>query len=233
MAVAKSFQHIKTVGEPFYVNGRQYIKLETGKQVRWYTDAEYAKMYGTATPKPAPKTQKEALGFENGFITIFKGDTYAAIDWFRASVCRYNKFFGWYCPSSEDIPNDLPIGIEPIRVEWDAVCAEDGVSLGLESKVKAYVESLVCEPSSSEYIGEVKERIEIEVIITKAVPLDGYYGRSTMHIMEDANGNVIVWNTSAKTLVEGNNYTLRGTIKAHSMYKNVKQTVLTRCTVLD
>lgn len=236
MPVAKSYQNIKISGEPYQVNGRMYVKLETGKQVRWYTDAEYAKMYAGKEDKPVrqmPKTEKEALGFENGFITIFKGDTYAALEWFRASVCKYNKIFGWYCSSTEELPNDIPIGIDPIRIEWDNVSAEDGVSLKSESFAKEYIQQFLYDESPSEFLGEVKERIEITVTIKKAVELNGFYGRSTMHIMEDICGNVLVWTTSAKTLVEGKEYNLKGTVKAHSVYKNTKQTVLTRCTVSE
>lgn len=236
MPVAKSYQNIKISGEPYQVNGRMYVKLETGKQVRWYTDAEYAKMYAGKEDKPVrqmPKTEKEALGFENGFITIFKGDTYAALEWFRASVCKYNKIFGWYCPSTEELPNDIPIGIDPIRVEWDNVSAEDGVSLKSESFAKEYIQQFLYDESPSEFLGEVKERIEITVTIKKAVELNGFYGRSTMHIMEDICGNVLVWTTSAKTLIEGKEYNLKGTVKAHNVYKNTKQTVLTRCTVSE
>lgn len=234
MPVAKSYQRFNIVSGPYSVNGRMYVKLDNGKQVRWYTDAEYAKMYGDAPAVPQkPKTEKEALGFAEGFITIFKGDTYAAIEWFRASVCKYNKIFGWYVPSTEEIPCDIPIGLEPIRIEWDCVSAEDGVSLRSESFAKEYAQQFLFEPSLSEFLGEVKDRLELEVTVKKAVELNGFYGRSTMHIMEDAVGNVLVWTTSAKTLVEGNQYNLRGTVKAHSIYKNTKQTVLTRCTVTE
>ncbi len=50
--------------------------------------------------------------------------------------------------------------------------------------------------------------------------------------MEDAAGNVFVWITSSTRVRfdEGESYWIRGTIKDHKVYKNVKQTVLTRCT---
>jgi hypothetical protein len=233
MPVAKSYQRFKLDGEPYAVNGRMYVKLETGKQVRWYTDEEYNKMYGAADAPKKPKTEKEALGFENGFITIFKGDTYASLDWFRASVCKYNKIFGWYCPSTEDIPSDIPLGLEPIRLEWDALSAEDGVSLKSESFAREYAQQFMFEPSASEFLGTVGKRLEVTVTIKKAIGMNGYYGFSTMHIMEDECGNVLVWTTSAKQLVEGNTYTLKGTVKSHSVYKNVNQTILTRCTIVE
>lgn len=238
MAVAKSYQGLKQLGQPYAVNGKMYVKVETVKggvrQVRWYSDAEYAKMYGEApTPNAKPKTEKEALGFANGFIHIFKGDTYAALEWFRASVCKYNKIFGWYCPSTEDLPRDIPIGIDPIEIRWSDVCAEDQICLKNETAVKEWCAQFLYEPSDSEFIGNIGDRIEVVVTVEKAIEMNGYYGRSTMHVMHDYEGNVIMWTTSAKQLVEGNEYTLRGTIKDHKVYKNEKQTVLTRCMVLN
>ena len=85
--VAKSFQSMKQLGEPFCEKGKMYVNVQNEKtgtirKVRWYTDAEYAKMYGEKVDKPASefKCQKQILGFENGYITIFKGDTYANLE---------------------------------------------------------------------------------------------------------------------------------------------------------
>ena len=76
--VAKSFQSYAIVSEVYTVNGRQYVKVQNPKtgstrQVRWYTEDEYNKMYGVAEPQSIPfKTQKIVLGFVNDYITIFK-----------------------------------------------------------------------------------------------------------------------------------------------------------------
>lgn len=91
MAVAKSYQALTQIGEPYELNGKMYVKVQAksgAKQVRWYTDREYAKMYpedksvltsfGEDKKKsPYWRSQKDVLGFEEGFIWIFKGDTYA------------------------------------------------------------------------------------------------------------------------------------------------------------
>ena len=101
MAVAKSYQELEIVGDVFVSSGRQYVnvKLKSGKlkTVRWYSDAEYRKMYPEAAAvdhsiNPYYKPQKEVLGFTKGYITIFKGDTYSEIDWFRASIARYTRW---------------------------------------------------------------------------------------------------------------------------------------------
>ena len=79
---------------------------------------------------------------------------------------------------------------------------------------------MVYEPSRSQYQGNIGDRIVVEVTVTKALHLNGYYGPSTMHIMNDADGNEYVWTTAAKSWAEGSVKTIRGTIKDHKEYKN-------------
>jgi hypothetical protein len=238
MAVAKSYQELEIVGDVFVSSGRQYVnvKLKSGKTktVRWYSDAEYRKMYPEAvavdrSTDPYYKPQKEVLGFTKGYITIFKGDTYSELDWFRASVARYARWWGWYIISTDEIPEDLPSGIEPIRLPWDMVGQEDG-NLKSEHLVKEAVESLIYEGSDSEFQGTIGERLELFLTVEKTIELDGNYGRSTMHLMYDESGNLYVWTTASKCWAPGSEHHIRGTVKDHRIYKNEKQTMLTRCT---
>ena len=135
MPVAKSYQSLEIVGDVFVSSGRQYVNVKTKsgalKTVRWYSDSEYRKMYHEAvavdrSADPYYKPQKEVLGFTKGYITIFKGDTYAEIDWFRASIARYARWWGWYIISTEEVPADLPAGIEAIRLPWESVGQDSG-----------------------------------------------------------------------------------------------------------
>lgn len=234
MAVAKSYQNLEIVKEPYAVNGKLYVQVKLGngntKQVRWYSDKEYEKYYGVKpdhTNDPFHKTQKEVLGFKNGFITIFKGDTYSCKEWFKENGARYTRFWGWGISSEMEVPAELPIGIEAIRLDWDLV--GEGDNLKNDSAVQEAIDAIMYEESTSQYVGEISQRIEVELTVDKAIKLDSYYGPSTMHIMKDADENVYVWTTGAKSWEEGSVRTIRGTIKDHKMYKNVKQTVLTRC----
>lgn len=238
MAVAKSYQELEIVGDVFVSSGRQYVnvKLKSGKlkTVRWYSDAEYRKMYPEAvaadrSADPYYKPQKEVLGFTKGYITIFKGDTYAEIDWFRASIARYARWWGWYIISTEEVPADLPAGIEAIRLPWESV-GQDSGELKPESLVKEAVEALIYDGSDSEYQGALGERLELFLTVEKTIELDGNYGRSTMHLMRDDCGNLYVWTTASKSWAVGSEHHIRGTVKDHRTYRNEKQTVLTRCT---
>ena len=237
MAVAKSYQDLEIVGEVFVSSGRQYVnvKMKSGKlkTVRWYTDAEYRKMYPEApavdhASDPYFKPQKEVLGFTKGYITIFKGDTYSEIEWFRASIARYARFWGWYIISTEEVPADLPEGITPVQLPWELVGQEDG-KLKPEHLVKEGVESIMYEESDSEYVGSIGERLDLYLTVERAIELDGAYGRSTMHIMRDDCGNLFVWTTGAKSWSAGTEHHIKGTVKDHRKYRNECQTVLTRC----
>ena len=237
MPVAKSYQELEIVGDVFVSSGRQYVnvKLKSSKlkTVRWYSDAEYRKMYPEAvaiarSADPFSKSQKEVLGFTKGYITIFKGDTYAEVDWFRASIARYTRWWGWYIISTEEVPADLPEGITPIQLPWELVGQEDG-NLKPEHLVKEAVESIIYDESESEYVGSIGERLELFLTVERTIELDGSYGRSTMHIMRDDCSNLFVWTTASKSWSAGTEHHIKGTVKDHRKYKNECQTVLTRC----
>ena len=48
--VAKSYQNLQRICEPYESKGRMYVKVLTAagreKEVRWYTEREYMKIYG-------------------------------------------------------------------------------------------------------------------------------------------------------------------------------------------
>lgn len=238
--VAKSYQGLEQICEPYTVNGRMYVKVRTKsgaeKQVRAYSEKEFAKLYPTATVTEAQssstKSLKEVLGFTKGYITIFAGETYAALEWFRYSPARFHKLFGWYFTSTEELPQDVPSCIEPKQLLWAKVAKDDNTLLP-DAAVLAAVNELVYPPSTSQFIGEVGERIERILTVKRAIPIEGNYAPSTMHIMVDEEGNEFVWVTSARTLEQGMIYNVRGTVKAHKVYQNTRQSYLTRCTATE
>lgn len=245
MAVAKSYKDLPRHGEPYEKNGRMYVVVECKngkyKEVRWYTEQEYAKMYpdeksssgtGICGGKKIRST-KEVLGFKNGYIYILKGNTYPLIDWLKENGANFRTFWGWNFTSEQELPT-LPAGIEAKQLMWEDVAYVDEDALKGQSAIDEAVADLLFDESPSEYQGSVGDRLELEVLVKKAIELnDGYYGPSTMHIMVDADENEYVWTTSARKLTEGENYRLRGSVKSHSVYHKTKQTILTRCIILD
>lgn len=237
--VAKSYANDEILdAEPFVRDGRQYVTvLHNGERrvVRYYTEAEYAKLYPRETI-PMSNTKpvvKEALGFAHGPITIYKGPVNNHEDYLNmCPATRFNRVCGWYTVSGEAVPSDLPSDLTPISLNWETIGNPDG-TLKLEDEAKAAVEDILYDGSVSKYIGKIKDRIEITVKILSAYHVDGDFGVSIIHTMEDEKGNQYVWKTASKWLLKDRTYKLRGTVKEHKIYKGTKQTWLTRCSILE
>ena len=231
--VAKSYQNCEQVTEPYMANGRQYVKVRmpngTIKQVRAYTEAEYRKYNPEVKIIQPAKSKRTTYGFgENGFLWIFKGDTYSAIDWFKENGAKYNKIWGWAFKGDEPLPDPIPAGLEAVKLTWEQVSA-DGINLNDEHDLVAVLDTIRYDPSPSEYVGEVGDKLELDVVCEKAMTMNGYYGTQFFHIFKDDCDNVFVWSTTSKQLEVGVEYHIKGTVKSHSTYRNTKQTVLTRC----
>jgi len=85
---------------------------------------------------------------------------------------------------------------------------------------------------SSNFIGSVKDKVQVQVTLSAKKAIETFYGTSHLHTMVDASGNQFVWFSSNDTNVNvGDTFTVTGTVKEHKEYNGVKQTVLTRCKV--
>ena len=101
--------------------------------------------------------------------------------------------------------------------------------------------------TADEYFGEVGSKFEKELMFEKEIGFEGYYGYTYFLFFRDEEGRVFKWSTGNATYEAystasnrngfcdyevGEKYLMKGTIKDHSEYKGVKQTVITRCKVL-
>lgn len=280
MPVAKSYEKMEILSEPFKENNKMYVyvkqpcprcsatghysfdgssttcyKCGGGKwfktKVRYYTESQRAAM-DKAAEKRAEKraaiqaeraaariNSRHAFGFdEAGYITIYKGDSDVLKTWLYDHrneetgylAARFNMIFKWYTPSKMEVPTDLPEGITPIRLNWDDVKIND-IEMKPNEEVTKYVDSLLEDPSTSEFQGEIGTWLELPLTVKKRIDLDGQYGASHMHIMEDANKNVYVWTTGSKSLNPDETYNMKVKVKEHKEYKNVKQTIVWYCKV--
>jgi hypothetical protein len=229
--VAKSYQKLSQVGEPYMLNGKMYVKVQKGdkvQQVRWYNETEYAKMYpGETTGEPQFGNQKDMLGFQEGYITIFRGDQEKWEHWFERSIARYNVHWGWYIVSANPVPFDLPAGLEPVKLLWNVV--GNGKSLKDEASVRTAVQSLLLGSHPSTFQGKIDERVELTITVIKSGQTENYFGKKAHHVFVDEHGNHYVWDTGAKFWAEGSMKRIRATIKEHKVINNIQTTVLTRC----
>lgn len=85
----------------------------------------------------------------------------------------------------------------------------------------------------SSHVGAVKVREEFEVTLKQHFSGVSAYGEYHKYIFHDARGNVLLWKASSSyDLEEGKRYKIRGTVKAHTEYKGIKQTEINRCEVV-
>lgn len=171
---------------------------------------------------------------EDDIYVIYRvvGNTYEIKDELKARGCKFNRTVGWYAPTRLD-------DYECQRLEESQVLKE---SIYIEWKDKEEVENLFQEnirriaESTSRHYGVIGERVELYLHIDRVFESEyrrnsGWYGSSTsyMYLMHDEAGNIFKWSSSCY-YVEGEDVHFRATIKEHTEYKGVAQTVLTRCT---
>lgn len=241
MPVAKSYQKYEIICEPFIDNGRAYVNIKKDgslKTVRWYTDKEYATMYKlpknggvsleTVSSKPPAPIVKDILGFKNGFITLITGPTENWEEYLNMSNARYSRVWGWYIISTETVPSDLPDDLTTMTLSWSLVGNEDGTLLP-EDKVVEAIETLKYPATPSQYVGKVGDRLSLDLTVAKSIPIETIWGRSTFHVMVDANDNEFIWKTNSKSWEVGSQRHLKGTVKEHKIWRNSQQTWLTRC----
>ena len=81
---------------------------------------------------------------------------------------------------------------------------------------------------NSEYVGNVGDRVTIEIADHKVITSwETEWGMTMIHKITDTNGNIYTWKTSKG--IDDKIKKIVGTIKDHIEYYGAKQTVITRC----
>ena len=85
---------------------------------------------------------------------------------------------------------------------------------------------------ASNYVGNVGDKVEVFADAVQLVTtIEHQYGMTFLYKWTDESGNVFAWfASSAQGLnLKKNGVRIRGTVKDHTEYQGVKQTILTRC----
>lgn len=126
--VAPSFKEMPIVSEVFDKNGKPYVKVKnektgTVREVRWYSETEYAKNYGkklAETAKDGWDNLKQIRGFEKGPILVIRGvRTVEDEQWCEQSCARYAVGIGWHIVSTDSFPEDAPAHFKYILLGWN------------------------------------------------------------------------------------------------------------------
>ena len=243
--VAKSYQEMNKLTEAYESNGKMYIKIRTPKgtekEVRAYTETEYKRLYKElpcgldATPSvqikaPTGPVVKNVLGFQEGYIWIFKGDLGNAEYWFEQTPeCRYHVIFGWYIVSTDSIPFDIPSCIESVQLPWEKVGNTDGTLLP-KGIVEAVINELRYGGHPSQFQGEIGSRLTLKLYLRQIETKPGnQYGPQYIYTFEDENSNTFSWTTGVnKTWSIGDEIHCKAGVKSHDTVRGIRQTTLTR-----
>jgi len=82
--------------------------------------------------------------------------------------------------------------------------------------------------AGSNHVGDIGQRIIIDGTVENTVSFDGFYGTTYMTVIKDTDGNVYVYKGSRRIAKKGETVNLKATVKDHSEYNGVKQTVINR-----
>lgn len=86
--------------------------------------------------------------------------------------------------------------------------------------------------AASEYVGEIGKRMKFKIADASCLTSwETMYGMTWLWKFVDEAGNVLIWKSSNWLDPEKKIVELTGTVKEHSEYGGVKQTVVTRCKV--
>lgn len=85
---------------------------------------------------------------------------------------------------------------------------------------------------SSEFVGEISDRITVKIQSVKCVTSwETDFGITRIYKLIGADGNVYTWKTGKYLDDTTNEMSITGTAKAHTEFRGIKQTELTRCRV--
>lgn len=216
------------------------------KDVRMYTDIEYERMQRSKKRADEKKSKEwdakvaermaeqnlrtlNKYGFENVDAYIVLGNTYDIKDKLKEAGAKFSPELHWVLPTE---PTWLTTH-SYVKVSVADIFTISNGYLVLKDDIREFMDAL--EPVRGEYIGKVGQRLSVTATLTRAIPYDASFGYQIttgyIYIFETADGNTLVWKTTSAWLNIGKEYDIVGTVKEHSEYNKVRQTVLTRCKI--
>lgn len=170
--------------------------------------------------REAHKQGTEYNGFIDGFVIAVLGNTYEIKDELKEAGATYTRGLGWHFDNIAKVP--VKYADRTRMIMWE--------DASIDGKIKS-VEELerlvaVADPTDgSVHMYTVGERVRgLTLKVYKVWEGPGY----TVHTFVDNDNNAYVWTTSARTLPQDATVIMDATIKEHSEYKGIKQTILTR-----
>lgn len=95
-------------------------------------------------------------------------------------------------------------------------------------RAKAREDALKADQDSSGWVGTIGERADFNLIIRMVFEMEGIYGYSYLHVMNDDDGNVVIYKGTKALGASGVRVMVKATVKDHDIRDGVKQTKIAR-----
>jgi hypothetical protein len=224
------------------------------KQAKIYTEARAESLAKIRKAREEKKTAErirlneealqgklEKLNLHEPTIKVITGNTFEIRHELKEKGATFSgELKTWYFTGSSEAATAYETTELPSHIMYE-VTEYRGLALNTRAEIEAheeYQQAVKREDAPElEWIGSVKGRLEIEVKLNKVVEFETEWGTLAIHLMEDRDGNKLVWKTTSRNLAEEDEtpedfFKVKATVKEHSRYKDTPQTILTRVKVL-
>ena len=164
---------------------------------------------------------------ENGYTYIAVGDTYSIREDLKKAGAKFSKELGW--TFKED-----PVKFKTVKVDLDSIAHKSDIGIYHfnedTSEVIKDLQKMFIEPTNSEWVGNIGDKITVWGKLKDKHQFQGTFGLTTVYTFSDEKENSIVWMTTKNISINiGDEYMIKGTVKAHNIFRGDKQTLLSRC----
>lgn len=168
---------------------------------------------------------------EDGDTYIITGDSYSIRNELKHAGWKFDTVLMWHKANPAGYEDRvIKVNVNDIFTftAWGKGVYKEGAYDKIQKLLKENTE-----PSTSEWFGEVGEKLE--GIPVKVIGKGGFEGRwgYTNIIKFDCDGNKLTWfTTSAFPAEEGDEVEINATVKSHDTYNDEKVTILTRVKIV-
>lgn len=225
-AVEKAREASKNLGMELIVRGSETEQLEEIKRVT----AEEAEQRRRLAQEEYARAEAEAQARRRESWNIWKESALHDLTGVKSKepTMPIGRYFG--------IPlNRVPLSYMQWLVYKADLCEIDAEeSMHKVAFVAQWIRDnmQIAEITESNWVGEVGEKIEIDVTVDSVRTVNGYYGTTYLYKLIDTDGNDLTWFATRPALDGLTNIKIKGTVKKHDEYNGNKQTLLTRVKVI-
>ena len=222
--VRYAFECVKHFG---YEKSSEFNPKTTRSRVSDYMRVDCGRISGKTYE--ALKDEMDKVGFDaNSEYAV--NTSAAALEWLRNNTENNDYIRNLKLAASEEYAEWRDFGLLvslPVAYNRAIEEAEEQKKID-EAKASAHKVEL-----TSEYVGQPKDKITVKTNNFNCVTtFYNQFGTTFLYKWSDENNNIFIWYASNPVQDEEIVIEVTGTIKEHSEFNGVKQTVMTRCKVV-